>query len=117
MGPIVQPEEDPIHSAFENLSVNQKVESDGTIKKPENENSHYEADQIVCYKSNGKRCKAKIVKKHLDDELEPFYTITLQFGKEKQTDDAHLEPLDASFQNIEEKLLTFSAAQLQLVEN
>lgn len=78
---------------------------------------NYEAKQVVCYKSNGKRSKAQILKKHLDDELEPFYTIMLPFGKEKQTDGAHLDPLEPAFERIEEKLLSFSAAQLQQVEN
>merc|ERR1719343_1662909 len=77
----------------------------------------YEANQIVCYKSNDKRSKARIIKKHLDDELEPFYTIMLPFGKEKQTDNAHLEPLEPAFERIEEKLLSFSEAQLKQVEN
>jgi hypothetical protein len=77
----------------------------------------YEAKQIVCYKSNGKRYKAQILKKHLDDVLQPFYTIMLPFGKEKQTDNAHLDPLEPSFEKIEEQLLSFSAEQLQQVQH
>ena len=45
----------------------------------------YKEKQIVAYKSNGKFSKAEIEKVHLDDALEPFYTIKMEFGKEKQT--------------------------------
>ena len=85
-------------------------------EKTEEKNVQYEAKQIVCYKSNGKRSKAQILKKHLDDELEPFYTIMLPYGKEKQTDNGHLEELPASFEEIEAQLLSFSEAQLQEVK-
>ena len=77
----------------------------------------YVANQIVCYKSNGKRTKAQVLKKHLDDQLDPFYTIVLHFGKEKQTDAAHLEPLGPAYEKIESTLLSLSASQLQQVEN
>ena len=33
-----------------------------------------------------------IVEAHLDDMLEPYYTIRLEDGREKQTDDAHIRP-------------------------
>jgi hypothetical protein len=94
-----------------------KADENTANNKTSNAEVNYEEKQVVCYKSNGKRFKAQIVKKHLDDELDPFYTIVLPFGKEKQTDSAHLEPLEAAFERIEEKLLSFSAAQLQQVEN
>jgi hypothetical protein len=76
----------------------------------------YEASQVVCYKSNGDRTKARVVKVHLDDELQPYYTIQLPFGKEKQTDDGHLQALDPAFERIESKLLAFTPTQLQQVE-
>jgi hypothetical protein len=91
--------------------------TDDSANKMKDAVMHYEAQQIVCYKSNGKRSKAQVVKKHLDDELEPFYTIVLPWGKEKQTDSAHLETLDPAFERIEEKLLSMSAAELQQVES
>lgn len=37
----------------------------------------------------------QVVGAHLDDELQPYYTIQLPDGREKQTDDAHLAPLSA----------------------
>jgi hypothetical protein len=71
--------------------------------------------EMVCYKSNGTRQKAQIVKRHLDDELQPFYTIAV-LGKEKQTDVHHLEPLDPSYEKIESTLISLSATQLKQVE-
>lgn len=57
--------------------------------KPEKGVSKYKTGQKVYYKSSSYVGMAEIVKIHLDDELEPFYTIAID-GKEKQTDDAHL---------------------------
>ncbi|MGK3749446.1 MAG: hypothetical protein ACI8RD_001741, partial [Bacillariaceae sp.] len=75
----------------------------------------YKEMEMVCYKSNGTRQKAQIVKRHLDDELQPFYTIAV-LGKEKQTDVHHLEPLDPSYEKIESTLISLSATQLKQVE-
>ena len=75
----------------------------------------YKEMEMVCYKSNGTRQKAQIVKRHLDDELQPFYTIGL-LGREKQTDVHHLEPLDPSYEKIESTLISLSATQLKQVE-
>lgn len=46
--------------------------------------------QKVYYRSSSYSGEAEIVKVHLDDELKPFYTIKVN-GKEKQTDETHLE--------------------------
>jgi len=49
----------------------------------------YKEGQQVVYK-NSQGSKSAIIKKiHLDDELQPYYTIEVD-GREKQTDDAHL---------------------------
>ena len=45
----------------------------------------------VYYKSNGAIVSsAHIVDVHLDDLLEPYYSIRLEDGREKQTDNAHI---------------------------
>jgi len=92
----------------------------GTDKAPienkTNDNGiQYKENEIVCYKSNGNREKAQIVKKHFDDQLQPFYTVQIM-GREKQTDCNHLEPLDPAFGKIEPILLALSAMQLKQVE-
>jgi hypothetical protein len=78
--------------------------------------SKYSAEEIVCYKTNGDRSKAKILKVHLDDALEPFYTVKLGFGKEKQTDNAHLEKLNPLYEKLESTMLSLSSDQLAKVE-
>ena len=75
----------------------------------------YKEKDFVCYKSHGNRERAQVVKKHLDGELQPFYTISIM-GREKQTDSNHLEPLDPSFRKIESILLSMSPMQLKQVE-
>jgi hypothetical protein len=126
------PKDDPM-DAFAHLSMNGSTNNDNnnlavqepagqtsTLEQTEKsspEGSNFAAGQIVCYKSIGDRMKAKIVKVHLDDELRPYYTILLPFGKEKQTGSSHLSVLDPSFLSIEAKLLTFSATELKQVEN
>lgn len=68
--------------------------------------------QKVYYKTDG---PAKIIKVHRDDELEPFYTIQLTNGKEKQTTDSNLHmenPIPSLLQNLIKKL---SDAQVQTV--
>ena len=64
------------------------AESDTTSGKVKNPRK-YKEGQRVCYKSASYIGEAEILKVHLDDDLEPFYTIRVQ-GKEKQTDDGHL---------------------------
>ena len=50
----------------------------------------FQSGQKVYYKSSSYSGPVEILKVHFDDALEPFYTIALTDGKEKQTDDAHL---------------------------
>jgi len=53
---------------------------------------NFHQNQIVFYKSQGEKERAKILQVHLDDNLVPFYTILLlESTKEKQTDSDHLE--------------------------
>ena len=126
-----QDESDPM-DAFSHLSVGPSTASDGAAPTPgstdasvssappsskkEAEAPKYKKGEAVCYTSNNKSCKASIVKVHLDDELEPFYTIHLESGKEKQTDDAHLSPLDPLYEKIAVSLLSLSSGQLQQVD-
>jgi len=48
----------------------------------------------VFYKSSGTTMSARILDVHMDDLLEPYYTIQFKDGREKQTDNSHimLEP-------------------------
>lgn len=56
-------------------------------KKPE----HHRAGTKVLYKGpSGVLVEARILAAHHDDEMEPYYTIELSCGREKQTDEAHL---------------------------
>jgi hypothetical protein len=57
---------------------------------------NYFEGQFVSHKSKGSKKKAQILKVHMDDDLTPYYTIRLtDSGKEKQTDNDHLENLKA----------------------
>jgi hypothetical protein len=51
---------------------------------------------------------------HLDDALEPFYTIQLPDGREKQTDDAHLSEFieTKEAKDIANMLIGLDSAQL-----
>ena len=88
---------------------------DATKDATDNTVIQYKEKDFVCYKSHGNRERAQVVKKHLDGELQPFYTISIM-GREKQTDSNHLEPLDPSFKKIESILLSMSPMQLKQVE-
>ena len=77
--------------------------------------SKYEAGQTALYISNGTKQTCKILKVHLDDDLEPFYDIQLD-GKEKQTDDAHLQELDPLYSKIVQVLPSLTSEQLQQID-
>jgi len=53
----------------------------------------YKVGMLVYYKNarSSTVVEARVLSKHLDDKLEPYYTIQLEDGREKQTDDAHLK--------------------------
>jgi len=59
--------------------------------------SKFKEGQTALYSnSQHNRISVTIMKVHYDDDLEPYYTISLPDGKEKQTDDAHLALSDDS---------------------
>ena len=65
--------------------VEAKTEEGGTKLVP-----LYKAEMDVYYRGPQGVTTAHIVKTHLDDLLEPYYTIRLEDGREKQTDNAHI---------------------------
>ena len=90
-----------VTDAVSNLSVaSEPAKKAASVKENP---SKYKAGQKVYYKSASYVGKAEIVKVHLDDELEPFYTIKVQ-DKEKQTDNAHLEEMSPLQQEIVDML-------------
>ena len=52
----------------------------------------YKEGDSAYYCKNGEKTKVKIMKVHLDDDLEPFFDVSLPCGREIQTIDGHLEP-------------------------
>ena len=67
------------------LQVQCKTEDGGNKMVP-----MYRVGMDVYYKRNDNVESAKILEVYLDDLLEPYYTIELEDGREKQTDNAHL---------------------------
>ena len=65
--------------------VEAKTEDGGTKIVP-----IYKADMDVYYRGPQGITVARILKTHLDDLLDPYYTIRLEDGREKQTDNAHI---------------------------
>eukprot|EP00804_Cyclotella_cryptica_P015217 CCRYP_000749-RA/>CCRYP_000749-RA protein AED:0.02 eAED:0.02 QI:387/1/1/1/1/1/3/1737/1030 len=61
----------------------------------------HEKGSKVLYKSRGSLLEeASILAVHVDDALEPFYTIRLhKDGREKQTDNAHIIPFSKEYQD------------------
>jgi chromodomain-helicase-DNA-binding protein 7 len=106
--------------AFSSLSVAPKKEEVSQPEAPPNHPvSKFKAGQTVVYKKSDSSLDiANIVKVHFDDALEPFYTIKLTSGKEKQTDDAHLTVPEPSplHEEISNMLLLFSSDQLEQVK-
>ncbi|KAL7572126.1 hypothetical protein ACA910_001759 [Epithemia clementina (nom. ined.)] len=92
------------------------LQQHGTTKPKQNtskpEKFAFKEGQKVYYKTDG---AVEIVKVHLDDELEPFYTIRLSNGKEKQTMGSHIHmenPIPGLLESVIKKL---SETQLQSV--
>eukprot|EP00980_Cylindrotheca_fusiformis_P003200 scaffold725_cov133-Cylindrotheca_fusiformis.AAC.8 len=76
--------------------------------KPASPESQFSKNDLVVYMGADGEENAKILDTHLDDDLEPFYTIQLlESGKEKQTDDAHLKPLANKLSKYDENQLIF----------
>ena len=84
-----------------NIQTNDMIPTVSNVSEQESgssrkqRHSSFQKNQIVFYKKNGKKSKAKIRSVHFDDELVPYYTIELD-GREKQTDSAHLEACSPS---------------------
>ena len=52
----------------------------------------YEAGAVVDYASSGGTQTCTVLSAHFDDMMEPHYTVRLEDGREKQTDNAHISP-------------------------
>jgi len=65
--------------------VEAKTEEGGTKMVP-----MYEVGMHVRYKNAAGIQSAEILGAHLDDLMEPYYSIRLEDGREKQTDNAHI---------------------------
>jgi hypothetical protein len=50
----------------------------------------YEAGMDVCYRNDNEIQECKILSVHYDNLLEPYYTVRLLDGKEKQTENTHI---------------------------
>ncbi|GAX22343.1 Arf-GAP domain and FG repeats-containing protein 1 [Fistulifera solaris] len=94
-----------------------------SVKAETKDLGKYKEGQRVYYKSSSYSGEAEIVKVHLDDELKPYYTIHVN-GKEKQTDESHLDadlyPRDGDsslLSQVTDVLKTLSTEQLQNVLN
>lgn len=69
--------------------VQAKTESGGTKTVP-----LYDAGMAVDYTNAAGTMRAEILDVHLDDLMEPYYSIRLKDGREKQTDNAHIMLID-----------------------
>jgi hypothetical protein len=91
----MQEDQQPKQPPPEKAAAEQGAENENkpsTQEASKHPNSKYVKNQIVWYKYKGTKTKAKILKIHTDDALQPFYSIFWN-DREKQTDDAHLEEL------------------------
>jgi hypothetical protein len=50
----------------------------------------YEAGMDVCYRNGNEIQECQILTVHLNNLLEPYYTVRLLDGKEKQTENTHI---------------------------
>jgi hypothetical protein len=104
-----------IDDAFSNMSVAPPAE-EAPAPARKMEVSKYQTGETVIYRSSsGEMIVCSILKVHFDHELDPFYTITLPDGREKQTDDAHLASPDTVSTQISTLLSGLSPSQLNEV--
>eukprot|EP00980_Cylindrotheca_fusiformis_P001293 scaffold333_cov133-Cylindrotheca_fusiformis.AAC.19 len=90
---MAQSQAKELPQAAQNDQTSERAKSNSPpVDSSKHPNSKYAEGQIVWYKYRGTKSKAKILKVHFDDDLEPFYDIQWN-DREKQTDDAHLEEL------------------------
>lgn len=80
-----KPETEPLALPCSVQMVEAKTEEGGTKTVPK-----YAVGTELYYKNAQGVQKATILGSHLDDLLDPYYSIRLECGKEKQTDNAHL---------------------------
>jgi len=80
-----QPVKEPLALPCSVEMVEAKTEDGGTKIVPK-----YAAETKLYYKNSQGIQKATILDAHLDDLLDPYYSIRLEDGREKQTDNAHL---------------------------
>lgn len=78
--------------------VEAKTEEGGTKMVP-----RYAAQTKLYYKNAQGIQMATVLESHLDDLLDPYYTILLEDGREKQTDNAHLMMTLPDGEGVEEK--------------
>ncbi|GKY92794.1 hypothetical protein MPSEU_000249100 [Mayamaea pseudoterrestris] len=96
-------------STAEIVTAKEKV---SVTHKPVAGASKYKSGQRVYYTSSSFVGMVTIVKVHVDDELEPFYTIAVD-GKERQTDNEHLAEKSPTQIEIEAILLELTDKQLE----
>jgi len=80
-----QPAMDPLALPCSVEMVEAKTEDGGTKIVPK-----YAVETKLYYKNAQGIQKATILDSHLDDLLDPYYSIRLEDGREKQTDNSHL---------------------------
>jgi len=77
-------------------------------------NHIYNEGQKVIYTNAEGSCLAVITKVHYDDELQPYYTIEIIEGREKQTDNNHLSRFNESeYEYFNEANTTTSSSQFE----
>ena len=89
------------------------TQTTNTTSSNTNDALSYKEGQQVVYTNSQGSSHATIKKMHLDDELQPYYTIEVE-GREKQTDDAHLSIIAVEEVEIEKD--NNKSATLQLPE-
>ena len=63
----------------------------------------YEKGTDVFYRNAAGVVPAHILSNHLDDLLDPYYSIRLEDGREKQTDNAHINLTREGFEEEDRK--------------
>jgi hypothetical protein len=104
-----------IDDAFANMSVAPPVEEAPAPAAKIDASKYHTGETVIYTSSGGETIVCTILKVHLDHELDPFYTITLPDGREKQTDDAHLTSPNTVSSQISKMLSGLSPMQLKEV--
>ena len=72
-------------------------------------NKQFKKNEIVYYKLNGKKVKAKILEVHYDD-IEPYYTISIG-NSERQTVASKLRRKNKKYPNISASLFNIGTVK------